>query len=107
EDVDRIALDTLRAPLAGGAVRELAAGEGRCVALEASAGPLAATATIENRSAGGLIPVTVSLDGRSRTHWVSMRSGERRSVAFTGWEKPGPGRHTVKCGELEREVTAP
>jgi hypothetical protein len=114
EDVERIELDTFRTPLAPGASREvqlsdrdLTAAAGKCVALEASADPLAATATIENHSADGLIKVQVSVDGRPRTHWVSMRAGERRDVVFTGWDKPSAGPHTVQCGELQKQLRIP
>jgi hypothetical protein len=76
----------------------------KCVELQAGGSSLQATATIANGPEDGLTSVQVSVDGQSQTRWVAVRANERKAIVFTGWNQPGPGLHTVRCGELQKQV---
>lgn len=120
EEVDSLDLDAFRTPpgnvpaLALNGVKgvklrdtDLKVAAARCIGLDAGGDPFAATGTVESGPQDGLSSVQVSIDGRSQTRWIAMQANERKQVIFTGWEKPGPGVHTVQCGELRKQLTIP
>lgn len=120
EEVDSLELDTFRTPpgnvpaLMLNGVKEvqlrdtdLKVAAARCIGLDAGGDPFAVTGTVESGSQDGLSTVQVSIDGRPQTRWIAMQANERKQVIFTGWEKPGPGAHTVQCGELRKQLNIP
>ena len=120
DNVEHIELDTFKParsgvlPLAFTDVRELIWRDtdlkvvaDKCVELQAGGSSFQATATIANGPEDGLTSVQVSVDGQSQMRWVAMRTNERKAVVFTGWNQPGPGLHTVRCGDLQKQILVP
>ena len=120
DEVEHLELDTFKTPtasiqpLALTGVSELSLRDtdlkivgSKCVGLNAGGDPFAATTVIENGSGDGLTRVQVSLDGQRQTRWVAVAANERKEVVFRRWEAPGPGKHTLQCENLQKQLNFP
>lgn len=76
----------------------------QCTDLKLTAKPLSATATVQAGSQEGLAKVDLHLAGHAASRWVFLKANEKTDVPFTALPALAPGKHTLRCGDIQREL---